>query len=222
MKNSRVINGGLLTLIFILLLSVVFMVSLVQIALNLIDYPQGYIILFIQTLAGMLLMYLPYLFKRFGIIFAPLATASLAAFSFAALVMGSLWDFYVLIHRYDFILHFVSGFLMTLVSYSLPAIAYPKVKFGVGFLSVFAFSFAMLLGKIWEVWEFFLDSMFGSNTQTWAVRATGEVLVGQAALHNTMWDIIFNILGGLLACFIAFLAIKHNKPWLKLYQIRKG
>ena len=56
------------------------------------------------------------------------------------------------------------------------------------FIAVFAFCFALALGAVWEIYEFTMDSVFGTNMQKYMLD-NGTALIGQAALQDTMKDI---------------------------------
>ena len=57
------------------------------------------------------------------------------------------------------------------------------------FIAVFAFCFALAMGAVWEIYEFTMDSVFGTNMQKYMLD-NGTALIGQAALQDTMKDII--------------------------------
>ena len=52
------------------------------------------------------------------------------------------------------------------------------------FMAIFAFTFAVSLGVVWEIFEFFMDQLFNMNMQ-------GSGLV------DTMWDLIVDSIGAL-------------------------
>ena len=64
------------------------------------------------------------------------------------------------------------------------------------FIAVFAFCFALALGAVWEIYEFTMDSVFGTNMQKYMLD-NGTALIGQAALQDTMKDIIVDAIGAL-------------------------
>ena len=66
-------------------------------------------------------------------------------------------------------------------------------------LALFSFSFAIAIGVVWEIFEFFMDISFGLNMQ-------------KSGLIDTMGDLIVDSLGALLASGIGYfyLRIKHT------------
>jgi hypothetical protein len=57
------------------------------------------------------------------------------------------------------------------------------------FVALFAFCFALSLGVVWEIYEFIIDGLLHTNAQKYALES-GEPLIGQAALMDTMKDLI--------------------------------
>ena len=71
------------------------------------------------------------------------------------------------------------------------------------FVSLFAFSFALMIGTLWEIYEFSFDSILGLNMQK-ARLEDGTPLVGNAALTDTMKDLIIDALAALVVAVIGF------------------
>ena len=78
------------------------------------------------------------------------------------------------------------------------------------FIAVFAFSFALALGAVWEIYEFTMDSVFGTNMQKYMLD-NGTALIGQAALQDTMKDIIVDAIGALVMSTIGYISLKNCK-----------
>jgi len=173
-------------------------------------------------LSAIFVLYWPEIFAkitRFKISDAMLAMY--VSFIFLALVLGEILDFYTHFVYWDFFLHFISGIILGTLGFAIlhNAQRNAKTKMGAGVTAVFAFAFSMAGGKIWEIYEFTIDSLLGINTQQWA-DAYGVPLVGQAALHNTMWDMIFNMIGAILVAVWGYKRIKRE-GWPKGLQITK-
>jgi VanZ family protein len=142
-------------------------------------------------------------------------------FVFLGLLLGTNLDFYNIFTYYDFFLHFLSGIILGILGFAIldNAQRHKAEKIGVGVTATFAFAFSMASGKVWEVYEFVIDIILGVNTQRWA-DAYGVPFVGQSALANTMWDVIFNMLGAILVAFWGYHRIKH-KGWSEKLGIKK-
>lgn len=87
-------------------------------------------------------------------------------------------------------------------------------KLSIGFMALFAFSLTLTIGVMWEIFEFANDSISGSNMQRAYVstmNGRGEPLLGQAALADTMKDLILDSIGAGIVCIICVIAVCKNK-----------
>ena len=67
-------------------------------------------------------------------------------------------------------------------------------------VAFFAFCFAVMIGAVWEIWEFTLDQLFGLNTQ-------------KSGLVDTMWDLIVDAIGALIGASAGWAYLKgRNGP----------
>lgn len=89
------------------------------------------------------------------------------------------------------------------------------------FIAAFAFCFALAMGALWEIYEFSADALFGTNMQKFALD-DGTPLVGQAALKDTMKDIIVDTLGALVMSVVGYISLKYKKGWIEKLMIRIG
>jgi uncharacterized membrane protein YjdF len=88
-----------------------------------------------------------------------------------------------------------------------------RVSLSPFFVALFAFCFALSCGAVWEIYEFVFDGLLGLNMQKF-MTATGEVLTGHNALHDTMTDLIVDSLAALLISMIGYSRLKAEK-WFK-------
>lgn len=109
---------------------------------------------------------------------------AIAAFLLGTLVLGEARDFYTLYWWWDLVLHAGSamGFGLIGVILMLILVKGDKLSAAPITVSVFAFSFAVMIGVLWEIFEFWMDQSFGLNMQ-------------KSGLVDTMWDLIINCLG---------------------------
>ena len=89
------------------------------------------------------------------------------AFVFASLFLGEMRGYYTRFWWWDIVLHTSSGFLLGIVGFLLVHVLNEIEKIGMhlkpGFVSLFAFLFAVGLGALWEIFEFTMDTFFGTN-----------------------------------------------------------
>lgn len=81
------------------------------------------------------------------------------------------------------------------------------------FIAFFAFCFAIMVGVVWEFYEFFSDGLFGTNMQKYKLM-NGMDLIGRYALQDTMEDLIVDVIGAFVACSIGYISMKYKKGWI--------
>ncbi len=83
-----------------------------------------------------------------------------------------------------------------------------------GFIAFFAFTFAVAIGAIWEIFEFGMDQIFGTVMQK-------PMLGDPSALTDTMWDMIVNAVGAFIISVSGWWYLKKNKSFFMKDWIRK-
>ncbi len=114
--------------------------------------------------------------------------------------MGEGLDFYQKVWLYDKALHVygsaVVGLLAFVVVYTLNYTR--KVRLSLPLIGIFTVTFAMAMGGLWEIGEFTVDSLFGKSTQN--------------GLVDTMWDLINDLIGGIITAAIGMAYVKYANP----------
>lgn len=114
-------------------------------------------------------------------------------FIYASVFLGEVGDFYYRFWWWDSALHIGSsaalGFVGFLILYALHSAG--KLDARPWLVALFSFSFALALGAIWEIFEFSMDQLFGTNMQ-------------KNGLVDTMWDLIVDAGGALFASILGF------------------
>ena len=77
----------------------------------------------------------------------------------------------------------------------------------------------MMLGGLWEVYEFVSDGVLGTNMQKFAIEG-GALLQGRAAVMDTMEDIIVDGIGAFLATTIGYISLKYEFSFLNSMKIK--
>ena len=116
------------------------------------------------------------------------------AFIFSSVFLGQFGGLYDRWHWYDSFLHFISalafglaGFLPLFVFYVHNKLRLPK-----SIILFFTFFFCLGVGALWEIIEYGIDNVFGTNMQV-------------NSLDDTMIDLMLNGLGAVVAvtfCYI--------------------
>lgn len=132
-------------------------------------------------------------------------------------------SFYYAVPYWDTILHTMSGAMLGALGFSMIAIFNNAERIPLNlspvFIAVFAFCFALAMGAVWEIYEFTMDSVFGTNMQKYMLD-NGTALIGQAALQDTMKDIIVDAIGALVMSTIGYISLKYKKGWVEKLMIR--
>jgi hypothetical protein len=143
------------------------------------------------TLLALLSTFIPDILSDKAIVHTPTDLhVIMVLFAFAAIYLGELRNFYYRFWWWDTMLHTFSGIILGFSGLVLIYIINKneKIDFYLSplFISIFAFTFAVTIGVLWEVFEFFMDSTFGLNMQ-------------KSGLVDTMWDLIADAIGGMIA-----------------------
>lgn len=116
-------------------------------------------------------------------------------FLYASLFLGEMNSFYNRYWWWDIFLHVFSGILLGIIGFITIFILNKeknvKLYMSTGFVTFFSFTFALSMGAIWEIFEFFMDQIFGFNMQ-------------KTGLVDTMGDLIVDSIGALLASIAGY------------------
>lgn len=178
-----------------------------------------YTLMLLQCVFGTLALLLPsFIEKRFKIVIPSGMIVAYAVFLYCAIYLGEVRSFYYIIPYWDTILHTFSGAMLgalglTLISYLNKTDRIP-VYLSPLFVAIFTFCFAVALGVLWEIYEFIIDILFLTNMQKYALE-NGTPLIGQAALADTMKDLIVDCIGALAFSVFGYISLKSKKGWLE-------
>ncbi|MDR1030713.1 MAG: hypothetical protein LBL76_07560 [Treponema sp.] len=176
---------------------------------------EDFIKIALQCLLGISLIYLPGLLKKhLKIAIADGSRLLYVLFLYAAIILGEVQNFYRDFPHWDTLLHTCSGIMLGSFGFALIDILNENktipIKLNKWFVALFAFCFAITLDTFWEVIEFVMDLLLDLNMQQY-ITYSGTVLIGKAALFDTMKDLVVDILGALFSCTIGFLTLKKRE-----------
>ena len=139
-------------------------------------------------------------------------------FVFASLFLGEVRNYYELIWWWDAGLHAASGLLFGIVGFLLVYVLNENDRIEISlkprFVALFAFTFAMAVGALWEVFEFVMDQTFGLQMQK-------PRLNDPSGLTDTMWDLSFDTMGAvLISAFGWWYMIRDERSFIERW-IRK-
>ena len=78
-------------------------------------------------------------------------------------ILGEIYHFYVDVWWFDIVMHTYFAFVISYVGLYL--IRYFNIKESIYFVILFIFSFAMMTESIWEIFEFSMDRVIGTDMQ---------------------------------------------------------
>ena len=149
------------------------------------------------------LTFLPVIMERSIKVSLPVSfQVVLLIFIFAAQFLGEIVNYYERYWWWDILLHSWSGVLLGtigfLLVYILNSASGVDVIMSPFFISFFALCFAVTCGVVWEIFEFSMDIVFGTNMQ-------------KSGLVDTMWDLIVDTGGALIVALNGWLTMKAKK-----------
>ena len=188
------------------------------------DRPESdYVLMLLQCFLGIFMMLLPgILAHRISIKVPHIMHIAFIIFLYCAIYLGEVRDFYNTVPNWDTVLHTFSGFMLGALGFSFVVILNNSDRVPVNlspvFVSLFAFCFALSLGVFWELYEYLFDGLLGLNMQKTRL-PDGTLLIGHAALTDTMKDLFVDAIGAFIISIVGFISLKHQKGWLEKMQI---
>lgn len=186
---------------------------------------SDYVLMLIQCILGVVVLLYPKMFFKKRQITIPSNLYFLyMIFLFGAIFLGEVRNFYYVFPHWDLILHTFSGGMIAALGFSFVTLLNDEenihLKLSPFFVGFFAFTFAITLGVIWEVYEFTADGLLGLNMQKFALE-DGTQLVGRMALADTMEDLIVDGIGAFVVSMIGYISLKYNKGWIEKLLLKK-
>ena len=137
--------------------------------------------------------------RRLSIDIPPLMEGIIYCFIFAAEILGEINSFYTIIPGWDTMLHTLNGFLVAAVGFSLVDLfnRSERMTFKLSplFLALVAFCFSMTVGVLWEFFEFFMDSFFGTDMQKdFIITSINSVTLNPDGLNNVVHEKITSLI----------------------------
>lgn len=156
--------------------------------------------------------------RRFRVYIPPEFQVLAVVFVFAALFLGEIHSYYARFWWWDIALHTSSGLLMGILGFLLVYVLNESenvdIHMRAHFVALFAFLFAVMVGTLWEIFEFAMDQVVGTNMQK-------PMLGDPSGLTDTMWDMIVNTLGALAISTLGWWYMKRDERSFIETWIRK-
>lgn len=166
-------------------------------------FELNWTVMFVATLT-FALTFLPALFEKRTKVYLPVGFEfAIVLFVYATLFLGEVHGYYTRFWWWDIVLHSGSAVVLGLTGFILAYLLLQGRRYAASpfLVAVFSFSFALAIGALWEIFEFALDSGLGFNMQ-------------KSGLRDTMWDLIVDGCGALVASFSGWLYVRGRKSQL--------
>ena len=156
---------------------------------------------------------------RFQVHIPPEFQVLAVVFVFASLFLGEFHSYYARFWWWDIVLHTSSGLLMGILGFLLVYVLneneHVDLHIRPFFVALFAFLFAVTVGTLWEIFEFGMDRIVGTNMQK-------PMLGDPSGLTDTMWDMMVNALGALAisalgACYMKRRQRSFIETWIQRF-----
>jgi len=180
------------------------------------------------SLLSLVITYIPDFIENKGIMIMPVGLQVLfSGFTFCAIFLGEIMDFYERFSWWDTMLHFISGFMFSMIAYmlflSFNRDSGVRRQINPVIIVIFAVCFSITCGAIWEIFEFGADSLLGMNMQRWQSGVSNEQWnalqnasnFSNPGLINTMKDIISDAIGSIFSIFFILPLARHNNKYKK-------
>ncbi len=184
-------------------------------------YEKNWIALFVTSLTLFLILFLPTLFeKRYQVIFPAEIQFAIVLFLYCALFLGMSRDWYLRYWWWDSLMHAFSGVALGFAGFLILYTLYKsgRLKASPFLIALLSFCFAVALGTVWEIYEFAIDSFLGRNMQRaiFSIEEIKEHGSSRIAIYDTMWDLILDSIGALVASLAGYFYLKKGEmPVLK-------
>lgn len=114
--------------------------------------------------------------------------------------LGEWLMFYERVWLWDKFLHFYATVVISIVAFMLVYTLHftRKLRLTLPFIGFFTVIFALAIGVMWEIFEFFVDTLLNGNMQK--------------GLADTMWDMIYDLFGGLIVAVAGMFYVRYSNP----------
>lgn len=154
------------------------------------------------TFGIILIIVIPLLLtKRFHLYIPPPFQFLIIAIIFATLYLGEVHQYYDRVWWWGLAIHAVAGYAVAVVGFLLIHIVGDakdvQTRIKPGFMAFFAFTLALAAGAAWEMMEFILDLLVGSNLQK-------PMLGDPSGLTDSMLDLVADTAGAAAICLYGY------------------
>ena len=152
------------------------------------------------SLLTLFLTFLPAIVgKRWHVHYPTEFEFTIMIFIFCSIILGSIGSFYERFSWWDIFLHMLSSVIIALIGFSIVYLlnrgSIKKINLSHSFVALFAFSFAISIGALWEIFEYTMDFLLDWNMQ-------------RSGLNDTMSDLIVDSIGAFSVSLLGYFYMK--------------
>lgn len=178
-------------------------------------YKQQWHHAFLLLCINMLSLFPVILHRQYSITITAEFQILTVVFVFAALFLGEIHSYYDRLWWWDIALHASSGLLLGLLGFLLVYVLNENERIGLSlqprFVALFAFTFAVAIGTLWEIFEFSMDRNLGLTMQK-------PMLGDDSGLTDTMWDLIVDVIGALIISLLGlWYMVRKKRSFIDLW-----
>ena len=163
-------------------------------------YFQNWNTLFITILALILTLIPGVVKKRYDINFPIGFHFTIIFLIYASIFLGDINNFYNKFWWWDIAIHIIIAITLGLIGFIFLLFLHQveKLRARPFMISIITFSIALSLGTLWEIFEFIMDTFFGTNML-------------KSGLPDTMGDLIVDSIGALIAALAGYFYLKQKE-----------
>jgi hypothetical protein len=141
---------------------------------------------------------------------------AIVIFIYAGIFLSIQFNLYYTFFWWDDLLHTLSGVIIGFIGFIVVYKINYKYSMDINplLIALFSFTFAVTLGVMWEILEFFTDVLIGTANQKWDLPET-EIMIGKpyqgSGLRDTMSDLIVDSIGAFITSIITYHMYKYQK-----------
>ena len=177
----------------------IFLLILVQIVFL---FQQNWFNLALSVFTLMLVFLPSVLDKKISVDYPNFIITQVVIYLYLSALLGSLMNYFEQYWWWDLFVHLLLGLIVGSIGFllvlELTRHRPESARLSSGMLVIFAFAFSVAIGTIWEIVEFTIDSLFGTNLQL-------------SSLRDTMTDLIADITGALIIGLTGLIYLKHPR-----------
>lgn len=173
---------------------------------------EDYVLTLLMCSFTLFVIFLPSILnKAFKMVVPTFMNIVFIIFLYCASYLGEARDFFYKIPDWDVYLHTCSSAMLGALGFSVVFILNKDRQLNLNPFFVFLFSlcFAFALGAFWEIIEYVLDVIFHTNSQKFMTE-DGIPFVGQAALKDTMEDLMIDFCGAFTMSLIGLISLRKK------------